>query len=202
MTALDLLTAIGGSKSLAALDGFCKAVWSDWGAGQLSDEQAQSLAETIEARRREVRGSDTVAARVPQVAAKAKSAGRPSHFPPKRRASRSPDRRASIERRRKLAASGPMPPQLACRFTTGELAALRIIADPVRDPRGLHDGLGRDRGAGRGLRHHGAERPTTSRARGDSSRSRSGGVTSGPIYPMSCGSCRANGRTGSSAAGG
>jgi hypothetical protein len=133
VTALDLLTAIGGSKSLAALDGFCKAVWSDWGAGQLSDEQAQSLAETIEARRREVRGSDTVAARVPQVAGKAKSAGRPSHFPPKRRASRSPDRRASIERRRKLAASGPMPPQLACRFTTGELAALRIIADPVRD---------------------------------------------------------------------
>lgn len=26
-----------------------------------------------------------------------------------------------------------MPPQLACRFTTGELAALRIVADAVRD---------------------------------------------------------------------
>ena len=49
MTAIDLLTAIGGTKSLSALDGFCKAVWSDWGAGRLTDEQAQSLAETIEA---------------------------------------------------------------------------------------------------------------------------------------------------------
>lgn len=133
MTPLDLLTAIGGTKSLSTLDGFCRAVWSDWGAGRLTDEQAQSLAETIEARRWEVRGSDTVAVRVPQVAAQARAAGRPSHFPPKRKAARSPDRRASIERRRTLAASGPMPPQLACQFTTGELAALRIVADAVRD---------------------------------------------------------------------
>ncbi len=88
MTALDLLAAIGGTKSLSALDGFCRAVWSDWGAGRLSDEQAQSLAETIEARRREVRGSDMVAARAPQVAAQARAAGRPSHFPPKRKAPR------------------------------------------------------------------------------------------------------------------
>ncbi len=133
MTALDLLTAISGTKSLSALDGFCRAVWSDWGAGRLTDEQAQSLAETIEARRREVRVRDTVAGRVPQVATQAQAAGRPSHFPPKRRAPRSPNRRASIERRRTLAASGPMPPQLAAQFTTGELAALRIVADAVRD---------------------------------------------------------------------
>jgi hypothetical protein len=133
VTALDLLAAIGGAKSLAAMDGLCRAVWSEWGAGRLTDEQAQSLAESIEARRREVRGRDTVAARAPQVAAQARAAGRPSHFPPKRKAPRSPNRRASIERRRTLAASGPMPPQLACRFTTGELAALRIVADAVRD---------------------------------------------------------------------
>jgi hypothetical protein len=133
VTALELLAAIGGTKSLSALDGFCRAVWGDWGAGRLTDEQAQSLAETIEARRREVRGSDTVACRAPQVAAQARAAGRPSHFPPKRKAPRSPDRRASIERRRTLAASGPMPPQLASRFTTGELAALRIVADAARD---------------------------------------------------------------------
>ena len=133
MTALELLTAIGGTKSLSALDGFCRAVWDDWGAGRLTDEQAQSLAETIEARRREMRGIDTVAARVPQVAAQAKAAGRPSHFPPKRKAPGSPNRRASLERRRTLAASGPMPPQLAAQFTTGELAALRIVADAVRD---------------------------------------------------------------------
>jgi hypothetical protein len=133
VTAIDLLTAISGTKSLSALDGYCRAVWSDWGAGRLTDDQAQNLAETIEARRRDVRASDTVAARVPQVAAQAKAAGRLSHFPPKRKAPRSPNRRASIERRRTLAASGPMPPQLAAQFTTGELAALRIVADAVRD---------------------------------------------------------------------
>src|SRR5215207_10138245 len=37
-----------------------------------------------------------------------------------------------IVRRRHLAASGPMPPSLACRFTVGELAVLRIVGDEVR----------------------------------------------------------------------
>src|SRR4051795_4140848 len=55
-----------------------------------------------------------------------------SYFPPKRRPQRSPDRQRSLERRRKLAASGPMPPALAARFTTGELAVLKIVADEVR----------------------------------------------------------------------
>ena len=131
--ALDLLTAISGTKSLSMLDGFCRALWIDWGEGRFTDEQAQSLSEAIEARRREVRGIDRLAVRAPQVAAQARAAGRPSHFPPKRKAARSPNRRASIERRRTLAASGPMPPQLASQFTTGELAALRIVADAVRD---------------------------------------------------------------------
>lgn len=36
-------------------------------------------------------------------------------------------------RRRRLAASGPMPPALASSFTTGELAVLRVLADEVRD---------------------------------------------------------------------
>jgi hypothetical protein len=44
---------------------------------------------------------------------------------------KSPDRHRSIERRRRLAASGPMPPALACRYTVGELAVLRIVADEV-----------------------------------------------------------------------
>jgi hypothetical protein len=135
MTTLDLLTAIGGTKSLATLDGFARAVWERWGAKEVADEQAQALAEAIEARKREVRGIDTVAQRAPHVAAQAKGQGRPSHFPAKRKPQRSPERRASIERRRTLAASGPMPPQLASQFTTGELAVLRLVADEVRAKR-------------------------------------------------------------------
>ena len=45
---------------------------------------------------------------------------------------RSPDRQRSIERRRRLAASEPLLPQLASRFTTGELAVLRIVGDEVK----------------------------------------------------------------------
>lgn len=132
MTAIDFLSAIGGTKSMATLDGFARAVWEDWGKQALTDDQAQALAETITARKREVRGIDTVAQRAPQVAAEAKGQGRPSHFPPKRKAPQSSDRRASIKRRRLLAASGPMPPTLSCQFTTGELAVLRLVADDVR----------------------------------------------------------------------
>ena len=88
MTALDLLADISGAKSLSALDGYCRAVWSDWGAGR----QAQSLAETIEARRREVRESDTVAAGIPQVAAQAKAAAFPGQSA-KRRVRRTGARR-------------------------------------------------------------------------------------------------------------
>lgn len=42
------------------------------------------------------------------------------------------DRQRSIERRRRLAASGPMPPHLAAKFTTGQLSVLRIVGDEVR----------------------------------------------------------------------
>jgi hypothetical protein len=45
---------------------------------------------------------------------------------------RSPDKQASIERRRRLAATGPLPPAWASRFTTGEPAVLRIIGSEVR----------------------------------------------------------------------
>jgi hypothetical protein len=40
-------------------------------------------------------------------------------------------RAVATERRRRLAYSGPLPPQLAARFTLGELAVLKIIRDEV-----------------------------------------------------------------------
>jgi hypothetical protein len=42
---------------------------------------------------------------------------------------RSPDRRASLLRRREHAATGPLPPNLATGFTVGELAVLKVISD-------------------------------------------------------------------------
>ncbi|NEU14975.1 hypothetical protein G3T14_23305 [Methylobacterium sp. BTF04] len=57
-------------------------------------------------------------------------AGRASLFPPRRHVA-APDRTASRDRRRLLACSGPMPPALASKFTTGQLAVLRIVGDEV-----------------------------------------------------------------------
>lgn len=52
---------------------------------------------------------------------------------PRRKHQRPPERSVAIERRRRLAASGPMPPALTARFTTSEAAVLRIVGDECRD---------------------------------------------------------------------
>ena len=79
--AAAVLAAISGTKSLSVLDGTARAIWSDWAAGKLTDDQAATLAEMLERRKDEVRGADTVAARAPLVSAAAKAQGRPSYFP-------------------------------------------------------------------------------------------------------------------------
>jgi hypothetical protein len=44
-----------------------------------------------------------------------------------RRPQRSPDRQASIERRRRMVGTIAMPPALAAKFTWGEVAVLRVV---------------------------------------------------------------------------
>src|SRR4051812_24670634 len=56
----------------------------------------------------------------------------PRSFPQDDICQRAPQRPVAIARRRHLAASGPMPPALACKFTVSELAVLRIVGDEVR----------------------------------------------------------------------
>src|SRR5690606_32731457 len=45
---------------------------------------------------------------------------------------RRPDVPERLHRRRRLSAAGPMPPDLAEHFTTGQLAALMVVGDEVR----------------------------------------------------------------------
>lgn len=126
MLADQLRAAIVAARSDARLVELSRTIWQGHAAGALDDEGAQALSELVHACRTALRG--------PQAAPgshSGRSCGRPSIFPPKR-PQRSPDRARSLERRRTLAASGPLPPSLASRFTTGELAALRIVADEVR----------------------------------------------------------------------
>jgi hypothetical protein len=114
--------AIDGARTLTRLDHLSKAIWQALAAGAVGDDDAQSLAERLLARRSLIRG-DLKPVGLPP--------GRASIFPP-RRPQRAPKRPVAIARRRHLAASGPMPPALACRFTMGELAVLRIVGDEVR----------------------------------------------------------------------
>jgi hypothetical protein len=104
MLGLQIEAAIGGTKSLARLDDFSRDIWKGWADGALSDDDAQRLAFLIEARKVETRSADTVRNRMPGVPLRLGQ----SFFPPKRRQV-SPDRAASMERRRRLAFSGPIP---------------------------------------------------------------------------------------------
>jgi hypothetical protein len=86
------------------------AVWKTWGAGGLSDDEAQALSDLIEARKA-----------VPA-----------TQNPLQRRVGSRPRSPASMERRRSWAACGHLPPQIAARFTMGEAAVLAVIGAEVR----------------------------------------------------------------------
>jgi hypothetical protein len=102
------------------LDDLSRQVSRALGAGSLADDRAQQLYELIELRR------EPVVRGLPPTAL----AGPPKGYFIQRSAEqRSPDRAASITRRRRLALSGLMPPHLGARFTFGELAVFKIVAD-------------------------------------------------------------------------
>src|SRR3954467_14060847 len=118
----QMAAAIDGARTLTRLDHLSRSIWQSLAAGGVADDDAQALAEQLHARRSVLRGEIKPVGILPC---------RPSIFPP-RRLQRAPKRAVAIARRRRLAASGPMPPALACKFTISELAVLRIIGDEVR----------------------------------------------------------------------
>src|SRR4051812_43488566 len=118
----QIAAAIDDARTLTRLDHLSRSIWQGLAAGAVADDAAQALAERLHARRSIVRG---------EIKPVGIPIGRPSIFPP-RRLQRAPQRPVAIARRRHLAASGPMPPALACKFTVSELAVLRIIGDEVR----------------------------------------------------------------------
>lgn len=134
----DSLRADLARASLSGLDRVVQEAYAANNNGRLSDHDTQAIAVEAEARRRAVKGPNPHSAF--NVTAEAgSSAGRcqdiPLFFRPRKaspgRLQRSPDRQASIRRRRRLSQSGPLPPQLRAIFTTGELAVLKIVADEV-----------------------------------------------------------------------
>jgi hypothetical protein len=136
MLATQLAAAISLARTTPVLDALSKAIWSGLANGHLTEDEAQSAATAVEGRRGEIRRPQL---KQPATALPSPSSS-PSAFRPRgqtlfarARAQRPPDRAATITRRRRLAASGPLPPRLAAQFTTGELAVLRVVADEVRE---------------------------------------------------------------------
>ena len=124
MFALELRAAVEAAprSSLAELSA---ALWKGFAAGALSEGEAEELSTLIEARRAVEKSA--------QIEHSTSATGKLANLATiSRKPQRPPIRSAAIERRRRLAASGPMPPSLAVRFTTAELAALKIIGDDVR----------------------------------------------------------------------
>ena len=109
--------ALAGPMTGDALDEIARAIWGARGAGELTDEDAARLDSLVRTRRAAIQAGGT--------------GGRPRGAAPVRvprvRRSRSPDRQASIERRRRVAASGAVPPELAAQFTQGQVAVLSVV---------------------------------------------------------------------------
>jgi hypothetical protein len=114
--------AAATARNSAGLDHIASLLWKAHGEGAIADAEAEAVAEALQARRAAfARPAAGVA-----VAQAATAAAR------RRPAPRSPDRQASLERRRRCAMSGAVPAKLAAAFTLGELAVLSVIAGQVR----------------------------------------------------------------------
>lgn len=106
--------AVAAASSLTMLDNTAKLIWRGLAEGLIADADAEHLSVAVEARRDALRAKPR--RNMPQ---------QPQARP---RPCRSPDRAKSIRRRRGLAASGAVPGTIATHFTTGEIAALTVIA--------------------------------------------------------------------------
>jgi len=123
MLAHQFNEAVAAARSTAALDNTVRLLWRAHAEGHVTDAEAEAVAGAIQRRR-------AAFSRPPAGVTLSQAAPVSARRKPIR--PRSPDRQASLERRRRCAASGALPPQLAAAFTTAEIAALSIIALEVR----------------------------------------------------------------------
>jgi hypothetical protein len=99
------------------LNDLAHKLWKAHAAGHLADDEAQGLAEAIEAKK-------------PKCPIGHATSFKPVTAPPKPQ--RTPDRQASIERRRRLARASPVPPELVDRFTGSEHAVLTVVCGEIQ----------------------------------------------------------------------
>ena len=108
----------------AALPAVASAMWKAFGEGHLSETEAETLSGLIEARQAGV-GRGMVEISIPSDASPDRTGS------PRSRTGSHPCTDASMERRRRCAASGRLPPGIAARFTLAEQAVLAVVAVEV-----------------------------------------------------------------------
>jgi hypothetical protein len=119
---MSLATQFAGAIECAQfheLNDLAHKLWKAHSAGHLDDDQAQGLAERIEAKKPKRQHAHDFSFR-------------PIHAELKPKKQRSPDKQASIERRRKLARQSPVPPQHVHEFTQGQHAAITVVVGEIR----------------------------------------------------------------------
>lgn len=118
--------AAAGARNFAALDEISRLSWRALAEGVFDDDAAHNVSEAVEARRLVLKGQGdrkALSFSKPATARHLCFGSRGSQARPV-----SPDKAASLARRRRWAASGALPPQIAAEFTQAEVAALAVIA--------------------------------------------------------------------------
>ena len=113
----------------AALPAVASALWKAFGEGHLSEAEAEALSGLIEARQSSPRrGANLPAGQGMAISPIPSEPPSDCTGSPRSRAGSRPRTDASMERRRRWAASGRLPPGLAARFTLAEQAVLSLVA--------------------------------------------------------------------------
>ncbi|QIG92873.1 hypothetical protein [Bradyrhizobium sp. 6(2017)] len=124
--ALVLYNDINACQSPAQLDAVVRLIYEKYGAGLLNDDQASYLHSCV-TRRRPV-SQRTITGKFAKIGT---LNGRVSRFLPRQR-QRSPDRKASRDRRRMLGGSSALPDNLRHYYTEGQRAVLCIVAGEIK----------------------------------------------------------------------
>lgn len=112
--------AAAAAGNSTALDNVARLLWRAHAEGALDDAAAEAVSDALQGRR---------AALAMKIAVSPFGGASGPRRPAR---PRSPDRQASLERRRRCALSGAVPAALASAFTMGEAAALAVVAGQVR----------------------------------------------------------------------
>ena len=138
MFAGRLQAAMAAAHNFTQVDDIVKAAAQAFGAGGLSELEAESVFALAHARRQQIRSPRDISqkilvdgiSKIQLPIPRGKPGGLPSYFPPKRRVLR--ERTSERwQRKNRLGMSSPLPFYLERDFTVGQLAVVRIIADDV-----------------------------------------------------------------------